>query len=147
MKYFEDFVCGESWIVGEHLLSEDEIIAYTNIWGPKLFCSDHQLTAQTSINGLVAAGTHLMAVAVRKLVEQQPPVAIIAGLGWNEVYFWAPGRPGDRLRLECKYIEVSPSSFRDDRGVIRSRIKLVNQEGVLLLSYVDAILVSRRTAE
>ena len=147
MKYLEDFVCGERQTVGEHLLNELEIITYASSWDPQFFHTDPQKATDSVFKGLVAAGTHLMAISVLKLVGQQPPVAVIAGLGWDEVRFLAPGRPGDRLRLERECVEVRPSSSRPDRGVVRSQLKLFNQNGDLLLSYIDAVLVARRPAE
>ena len=144
MKYLEDFVPGEVETVGDHSILPDEIIEYGKAWDPQPIHIGSESTAVTEFGGLVAAGTHLVAITVLKLVTHLPKVAIIAGLGWDEVRFHRPARPGDKLTVTRECLDVRPSKSKNDRGVVRNRITLTNQAGELVLSYIDAILVARR---
>jgi len=147
VKYLEDFVPGEVETVGDHSISPDEIIEYGKAWDPQPIHIGSESAAAAEFGGLVAAGTHLVAITVLKLVTHLPKVAIIAGLGWDQVRFHRPARPGDKLTVTRECLDVRPSKSKNDRGVVRNRITLTNQAGELVLSYIDAILVARRPAD
>jgi acyl dehydratase len=144
LKYLEDFVPGEVETVGEYLLTQEEIIEYASKWDPLYFHIDPVAADNSVFSGLVAAGTHLIAISVLQLVTHQPRVCVLAGLGWDEVRFLGPARPGDSLTLFRECIEIRPSTSKPDRGVVKNRLTLSNQNGQPLLSYVDTLLVAKR---
>ena len=81
-------------------------------------------------------------MAVRtQLLHEMPDLAIIASLGWDETRFHAPVRSGDSLQLRQEWIDKRLSDSKPDRGVIRSRLSLVNQHSVVVMSQFDTILV------
>jgi acyl dehydratase len=143
MKYFEDFVDGETEVKDGHLLTAEEIIAFARQWDPQPQHLDPEAAAALPLGGLIAAGTHLLSLCVRTLVTGQTRIAVIAAMGWDEVRFLAPARPGDLLTLTRTCLEARPSASKPDRGVVRNRITLANQHGQEVLSFVDAILVRR----
>ena len=144
MKYLEDFVLGEVEKVGEYHLTQEEIIEFGKKWDPQFFHLDPDAADKSVFQGLVAAGTHLIAITVLQLITHQPRVSVLAGLGWDEVRFLGPARPGDTLTLLRECLDIRPSTSKLDRGVVRNRVTLSNQNGQALLSYVDIILVTRR---
>ena len=144
MKYFEDFIVGESEKVGEHLLTEEDIIAYGEKWDPQFFHVNAIAAKNSFFSGLVAAGTQLISISVLKLVTHKPKVSILAALGWDEVRFHGPARPNDVLVVFRKCLETRPSNSKLDRGIVKNRITLYNNKDQLLLSYVDSILVSKK---
>jgi acyl dehydratase len=145
MIYFEDIVPDEKVRVGEHALTEEEIIAYARAWDPHETHLDPETASQTVFKGLTAAGTHLIAITVLLMVTSPTPMHTLAGLGWDEVRFLAPGRPGNILTLFRTCIDKRPSASRPECGIVKNRLELVNQDGLLLVSYVDTILVTRRS--
>jgi acyl dehydratase len=146
LKYLEDFVVGETEIAGSHTLTEDEIVDYGRAWDPIPIHVDPGAEASAAFGGVIAAGTHLIAITVRALVSHPPHPAIMAGLGLDEVRYLGPGRPGDTLQVHRTCLEARPSDSRPDRGVVRNRIEAINQRGEPVLSYVDVLLVRRRPA-
>jgi len=144
LKYLEDFVLGEVEKVGEYHLTQEEIIEFGKKWDPQFFHLDPDAADKSVFQGLVAAGTHLIAITVLQLITHQPRVSVLAGLGWDEVRFLGPARPGDTLTLLRECLDIRPSTSKLDRGVVRNRVTLSNQNGQALLSYVDIILVTRR---
>lgn len=146
MKYFEDFGLGEVEEVGEYKLTQEEITEFGKKWDPQFFHIDPMAADKSIFSGLIAAGTHLMAITVLKLVTHQPKVAILAGLGWDEVRFVGPARPGETLTLIRECIEIRPSASKPDRGVVKNRLTLSNQNGQPLLTYVDTILVAKHSS-
>jgi len=146
MKYFEDFVPGEIEKVGEHYLTQEEIVEYAGKWDPQFFHIDPEAAKESVFQGLIAAGTHLIAITVLHLVTHQPRVSVLAGLGWDEVRFLGQARPGYTLTIFRECLEIRPSASKPDRGVVRNRLTLSNQEGHSVLSYVDTILVAKSSA-
>ena len=147
MKYLEDFVPGEVEQAGEYLLSQQEIIGFASKWDPQFFHTDPQAADRSVFSGLIAAGTHLIAITVLLLITHRPRVSVLAGLGWDEVRFLAPARPGDTLTLFRKCLEIRPSASKPDRGIVKNRLTLNNQAGQTVLSYMDTILVAKRPSD
>ncbi len=147
MKYLEDFVPGEIEVAGDYVLPLGEMIDYSKIWDPLPFHIDPDSDESKRLGGVIAAGTQLVAITVRTLVNHPPKVAIIVGLGWDEVRFHQPARPGDTLTVTRQCLEARPSKSMSDRGVVRNRITLTNQNGELVLSYIDAILVTKNPGD
>jgi acyl dehydratase len=143
MKYFEDFVLGEIEKVGEHSLTQEEIVEYAEKWDPQFFHIDPEAAKESVFQSLIAAGTHLIAITVLHLVTHQPRVCVLAGLGWDEVRFLGPARPGDTLTLFRECLEIRPSASKPDRGVVKNRLTLSNSKGSPVLSYIDTILVAK----
>lgn len=144
MKYFEDMIPGEREKIGEYKLTEEDIILYANRWDPHKSHTDPAEAEKTVFGGLTAAGTHLMAITVRLLVICPVKISVLAGLGWDEVRFLAPGRPDDNLTLFRECIDKRISESKKDRGIVTNKMELVNNDGVLLLSYLDTILMARK---
>ena len=59
----------------------------------------------------------------------------------------APVFHGDTLFAETEVLEITPSRSKPDRGVVRVRTDVLNQEGVLVTTFVRRVLVPRRPAE
>lgn len=146
MKYFEDFGLGEVEKVGEYKLTQEDIIEFGKKWDPQFFHIDPTAAEQSIFSGLVAAGARLIAITVFQLVTHQPQLSVLAGLGWDEVRFLGPARPGDTLTLFRECIEIRPSKSNLDRGIVKNRLTLRNQNGQPLVMYVDTILVARRSS-
>jgi acyl dehydratase len=144
LKYLEDFVLGEVEKVGEHYLTQEEIIEFGKKWDPQFFHIDPEAANKSVFQGLIAAGTHLIAITVLHLITHEPRVSVLAGLGWDEVRFLGPAHPGDTLTLFRECLEIRPSTSKLDRGVVRNRLTLSNQKGQSLLSYVDTVMVAKR---
>ncbi len=145
MKTFEDIVVGERETLGVYDLTEEDILAYARKWDPHETHIDPVAAKNTVFQGLTAAGTHLIAITVRLMVTCPIQVSVLAGLGWDEVRFLAPGRPGDRLTLVRECIDKRLSASKPDRGIVTNRMELSNQDGLLLVSYLDTILMARQS--
>jgi hypothetical protein len=87
-----------------------------------------------------------MAIRTR-LLHDTPDLAVIAALGYDELRFHAPVRAGDTLQLRQEWLDKRVSDSKPDRGVARSRLSLVNQDGVEVMSHIDTILVRRRNRQ
>ena len=64
--------------------------------------------------------------------------------GIEELRWLAPVRPGDTLHGRLTVLETTPSERRPDRGTVRIRGEMVNQDGVTV--HVDGLARPLRAA-
>jgi acyl dehydratase len=147
-KYFEDFKVGEILRGGPYTVSREEILQFAREFDPQPFHLDEAAANASVFGGLTASGAHTVALQI-KLIHQceSRDQAVLAALGWDEVRFPKPVRPGDTLSLCNECIETRASETKPDRGIARMRIELVNQKGETVLTSVHTILVARRRDE
>jgi acyl dehydratase len=55
-----------------------------------------------------------------------------------------PVRPGDILRAEWEILEVRTSRSKPDRGVVRVRSRMLNQDGDPVMEQVATLIVPRK---
>ena len=66
--------------------------------------------------------------------------------GIEELRWLAPVRPGDTLAGRLTVLEATPSGRRSDRGTVRIRGEMVNQDGVTVMSMTSRGHFARRPA-
>ena len=142
MQFFEDVQLGESIASPTFTVDRDEMVEFARRWDPLPIHVDDD-AGNAVFGGITAPGVFVLAVKMR-LVHQLPPVAIIASLGYDEVRFHAPMRPGDTVYAVQEWVSKRASESKPDRGIVTIRFSLVNQEGVTILSHLDTVLVRRR---
>jgi len=148
LEYYEDIKLHEKYRSREYLLSEKEIIDFAKIWEPRSIHTDPESAKNTEFGGLIATGNHLMSIGVRLTYEVScetaVPTAYIVNLGWDEVRFVSPGRPGDRLIFEREVISKRDSKSRAGAGIVGYANRLINQREDLVVSYKTSALVEKR---
>ena len=144
MRYFEDYHIGERTHIGRHLVTKEEIIEFASKWDPQPIHTDERAAEGSEFGGLIAAGCHLVAIAIRLISQSEIGASVIAAAGWDEVRFLHPVRPGDQLSLEVECVDAKDCHSKTDRGIIRDRFTLVNQQGETVLRFTDTIFVARR---
>jgi acyl dehydratase len=68
----------------------------------------------------------------------------IANLATEELSHPAPVFHGDTLYVESEVLDVRPSESKPDRGVVRVRTDVYNQDGTLVATFKRAVLVPRQ---
>jgi acyl dehydratase len=74
-------------------------------------------------------------------------IAVIAGLGWNDIRFPLPVCAGDRLRLKSEIVEKRESRSKPDRGMITSLNTLINQNDEVVAEYKIITMMFRKPTE
>lgn len=145
MLYYEDIVIGTR-VVGEetYAVTADEIKSFAGEWDPMPFHLDEELAKQSPMGRLFASSIHTIAVAV-KLSHRlhRDEMAVVAGLGWDEVRFPLPVCVNDRLRVEAEVVSKRESRSKPDRGICVNQLSVFNQDGQLVAEIKIASLVSR----
>ena len=145
---FEDFEAGQVHELGNHTVSEDEIVDFARRWDPQPFHVDLEAASESQFGGLIASGWHTCAMWMRLYVDSLLGSATGRGSpGVEELRWLAPVRPGDTLTGRLTVLETTSSERRPDRGTVRIRGEMVNQDGVTVLSMVSRGHFGRKLPE
>lgn len=144
MRHFEDFRPGEETTVGDYLVTEDELIDFAKKWDPQPFHVDKEAAGESVFGGLIACGCHVVSISILLQNEVGTRPNIIAGLGWDQLRFPKPVRPGDRLSLTVVCLEKRELRSRSEQGIVRNLVTVTNQQGEPVLTYQDTIIVAKR---
>ena len=144
-RYFEDYVVGATYEYGYATLNEDEIIDFARRYDPQPFHVDRQFAATGPFGGIIASGFHTNAVFMRMFADHYlSRVASLGSPGFDELRWTLPVRPGDELRLRTIIVEARPSRSKADRGLVRTRAELLNQDDALIMGLSIMNLLQRR---
>jgi acyl dehydratase len=84
---------------------------------------------------------------MRLLVESElRPAGGIVGVGFDELRWPRPLRPGDELRVESEVREVRSSKSRPEQGLIKVRTTTLNQNGEAVQVLTSNLIVPRRSS-
>ena len=144
-RYFEDFTTGQVFDLGSKVVTEAEIVAFARQFDPQPFHLDPEAAKESVFGGLIASGWHTGAMWMRLYVDSMLGGSAGRGSpGVEELRWLAPVRPGDTLTGQLTVLDVAPSERRPDRGTVRIRGELVNQEGVTVMSMTSRGHFGRR---
>jgi acyl dehydratase len=135
-KYLEDFREGDIWQSGSIVIGEDEMITYARVNDPQPIHVDREAARNGPFGGIIASGWQIAALSMRLFVEAGGHGdAPIVGIGIDELRWKQVVRPGDTLRTVREIVELRRSASRPDRGVIRTRVTVLNQREETVMSY------------
>jgi acyl dehydratase len=144
-RYLEDFVPGAVYDAGSVRLTEAEIIEFATRYDPQPFHVDADAARASTFGGLIASGWHTVAVTMRLLVDHVfGDSAGMGSPGVDELRWLRPVRPGDALSARVIVVETRPSRSKPDRGLLRFRVEVDNQDGELAMSMVGTAFIGRR---
>ncbi|HLN68934.1 MAG TPA: MaoC family dehydratase [Streptosporangiaceae bacterium] len=130
LRYFDDYLPGATYDCGSVSVSEDEIVSFARQFDPQPFHADPGAAARGPFGGLIASGWHTAALVMRQLVDHYlPEEASLGSPGLDEMRWPDPVRPGDTLRVRASVVEARRSLSKPDRGIMKTAIEAVNQDG------------------
>src|SRR5207237_10241671 len=105
-----------------------------------LFTNRECLAAESDIKGRPAPGALVYAFAEGLLVQSTMQHTGLAFLHM-ELTVESPVIAGDTIHAECEIIEARRSKSRPGRGLVRTRVRVVKQDGTTALTYPPRRLV------
>ena len=145
--YFEDLRVGQVVDLGSITVEEEDILAFARQWDPQPFHVDPEAAKESVFGGLIASGWHTGAMWMRLYVDSLLDGAASMGSpGIEEPRWLAPVRPGDTLNGSLTVLGTTPSERRPDRGTVRIRGEMVNQDGVTVMAMTSRGHFGRRAA-
>jgi acyl dehydratase len=135
MFFFEDFFEGRVFELGSRTLSESDIVAFAGEWDPQPLHLD---------GAVIASGWQTVCVWMRLNVDAVlNRAAMLAAPGVEEVRWLRPVTPGMRLNGRTTVLESWPSEKAADRGNVRLRGELLDDDGEVVMSVVGLGRVRR----
>jgi acyl dehydratase len=143
--YFEDLLIGQKFNAGPISATQEEIIAFAKQYDPQDFHTDPVKAKDTIFGGLVASGWHTSALTMRMLVDAVPNMkGGMIGRAVEKISWPRPVRAGDVLTLEVEVLDLRTSDKSPDRGWMRTRSIVFNQEHKPVMEMEAMIFVPRR---
>jgi acyl dehydratase len=148
-KFFEDFTVGDVDEFGQYTIGRDEIIAFAQQFDPQPFHTDEAAAKQHPFGGLIASGWQTAGICMRLAVDRflGPDSGSLGSPGVDELRWHKPVRPGDTLRMRTAVLVVTPSRSKPDRGVVRIRYEILNQQRETVMSMIAIGMFARRAIE
>jgi acyl dehydratase len=143
--YFDDYVPGTVSTLRTDSVSEASIIEFARKFDPQEFHVNAAAAADGPYGGVIASGWHTCALAGHALVtEYLSPVSSLPSPGIDEVRFHTPVRAGDTLTWWATVLVARASRSTPSRGIVRTLVEAVNQDGSLAASMTAINLMRRR---
>ena len=134
-RYFEDYQVGMVDEFGEVLVTAEEIVEFARRYDPQTMHVDPGAAATGPFGGLIASGWHTGSLTMRLFVDHYlSKVATLPSPGIDELRWVRPVRPGDTLRMRVTVVEARRSKSKPDRGIVRSLVEVLNQNGEVVMS-------------
>ena len=112
---------------GPRLVTAEEIVAFGREFDPQPFHIDEQAARATMFGGLAASGWHNCGLLMRIISDGFILGSSFMGSpGVDEVRWFAPVRPGDRLSVRVTVLETRASTSKPDLGFVRFLFEMFN---------------------
>jgi acyl dehydratase len=133
--YWEDFHVGEVREFGNYRVTREAVLAFAREFDPQPFHLDDAAAEASLFGRLAASGWHTCAMAMRMLCDAYLLESASLGSPGIESLKWlAPVYPGDTLSVRFTVLESRPLASRPGVGLIRSSWRVLNQDGVTVLT-------------
>jgi len=145
--YFEDLPVGRRFKTIGRTVTEADITNFVNCTGmvEVLFTNTEFLAHESDIKGRPAPGALVYCFAEGLLVQATMQHTGFAFLHM-ELTVENPVVAGDTIHAECEITESRRSRSRPGRGLVRTRVRVVKQDGTTALVYTPLRMVACRSA-
>ena len=150
MKYFEEISEGEEIVFDqEYRVTEEEIIEVGTRWDPQPFHIDPVAAKESFFGGLVASSAHLFSIYCcigTADYDQAKNVQAVTALGFSNLQWHHPVRPGDVIRAKYFVTSLRESASKPDMGIIETLSTLFNQNDETVFTVEGSCLVIKKLA-
>jgi acyl dehydratase len=143
---YEDLPVGRKFRTIGRTVTEADLVAFINATGMTevLFIDTEFLAAESDISGRPVPGALAYTFAEGLLTQSTMQHTGFAFLHM-ELTIENPCRVGDTIHVECEVIESRRSKSRPNRGLVRTRNRVVKQDGTTVLTYTPLRMVRARS--
>jgi acyl dehydratase len=143
--YLQDFSAGQVFRLGGAEVDAEAIMAFGRDFDPQVFHVDPVRARDSEFGGLIASGWHTVGLLTRLWVDAQLGSSATCGSpAVDEVRWFAPVRPGDRLEGTAEVLEARPSAKHPWRGTMVTRVEGHNHRGERVAHFKAVTLIRRR---
>ena len=143
--FLEDFSVGQTFRTATFRITTDDIHRFAREFDPQPFHLDEAAARDSIFRGLAASGWHTAAVTMKLLVASElSPANGIIGMGFEDLRWPRPVRPGDELHVVTEILDVRESRSNPSQGLVKIRTTTANQNDEAVQVSVGTLLVARR---
>lgn len=128
-----------------YLMEQDRMVEFSTEFDPQSFHIDPVAAKDSIYGGLIASGWHTSA-ALMRLNTEHLGEASMGAFGIDELRWPRPVRAGDELRLTWTILDKRVSQSKPDRGIMRVRQELHDQNDELVFSCIANMMIRVRTS-
>ncbi len=131
-RYFwEDFTPGLVMHLGSTTVERDAVLAFAAQFDPQPFHLDDAAAEASLFKKLAASGWHTCAMTMRLMCDGYlNESASLGSPGIDNLRWLKPVYPGDTLTAEMVVVEAREMNSKPHVGLVLSRWRLFNQDGV-----------------
>ncbi len=144
-RYWEDLSEGELLHCRPLSFTLDEIIEFAAKYDPLPFHVDVAAASTSLFGGIIASSLQTLSACTRVVVDAQGDLAIVSGLGLDEIKVPNPVRPNDLLSVEARWTGLRRSRSKPEQGIAGICCKTINQRGETVMEFGYWYLVACRT--
>lgn len=146
MQYFEDLEIGAVERFGSYPVTREEVIAFASRYDPQAFHLDDEAASHTFFGKVAASGWHTCAMFMAMQVKEMERAGHqgMGSPGLDELRWHKPVYPGDTLSVEREIFEKTRSRSRPELGIFKSKIRVLNQNHEVVMSFVSTAFIKVR---
>jgi acyl dehydratase len=143
--YWEEWEIGSEVETSARTVTETDIVIYAGLSGDyNPLHTDEEFCKKTQFGGRIAHGPLVYGIAAGLLFQLHLyDDTMIALLGFEDLRFTKPVKPGDTIHVRVKVLEKRETS-RPDRGVMKRQLQVFNQRGEVVQEAIQNILLKRK---
>ncbi len=144
--YYEDLPAGRKFRTIGRTLTEADLVNFIGVTGMTevLFSNVEFLKEESDIKQRVVPAAMVYSFAEGLLVHATMQHTGFAFLNM-ELNVNSPTFVGDTIHVACEVIESRRSASRPNRGLVRTRNRVLKQDGTVVLTYTPLRMVKART--
>ena len=148
-KHFEDWVEGYEFVTPTRTMTETDLVMFAAMTGDynELHTSD-AFMKESQFGRRIGHGLLGLAVSHGLLFRtgflEGTAIAFLEVESWK---FMAPFFIGDTIHVRFKVAEAKASESKPDRGIVKLKLEIINQDGSVIQSGYKTLMVKRRTTK
>ncbi len=145
-KYLDDFKTGDVMRFGAYAVTREECLEFAG--DPQPFHLDDEAAAKSFFGRLSASGWLTGAAVIRMINDNWQAIDCVplGSPGIDAIRWPRPVYPGDVLRVESEFLEITFSRSKPDRGTARIRTTAFNQFDQPVMTLDGMQFMARRPA-
>jgi len=147
--YFDDFEVGQAHETMGRTVTEADLVNFVTFAGifEEIFINAEYAKSNTLFEGRAVPGLLILVVSEGLYVQTGHTHKGRAFLGLDELRITAPVLCGDTIHVEVSVESARRSQGRPGHGILAMRHKVLNQNGVEVMSYKTARMLACRPVE
>jgi acyl dehydratase len=146
VRFLDDLAVGDQWESRGRTITEADLLTFAT-WSGDMhpLHTNEEYARRTEFGGRIFHGPGALAIAFGLEMsmgwKQGSAIAFLGIRDWNLL---APIRIGDTIHVDEVVVEVRPSQSKPDRGIVATKVQILNQNGEVCQAGTWTVLLHRR---